>query len=348
VFTAVLDRGDEVLLLDPTFSLYAHVARQLGAVPVAVPHGPDYHIDVGALRAAVTPRTRLVLVNNPNNPTGVVYRRDELAAVVDLCAERDLLLVADEAYEKLLQPGCAHVPLLSFRDHRDRLILVHTLSKTYAMTGWRLGYVVAPPDLASLLFGVHRAITGPINTFVQRAGAAALRGPQDCVAEMRGAYGRRGGLMHRLALEIPGLHPVDPQGGFYLYCRYDHPLPSREVRQQIREAGVGVRSGSEFGASGEGHLRLSYSVDESTIARGMAIVGDVFRRLGRLALAALLLPVCLTAGCGSDEPPPKPAVSANLCLGLPNGMVLGPYDTDKECATARENMPGGQCKPCEK
>jgi aspartate/methionine/tyrosine aminotransferase len=346
VFTAFLDAGDEVIVLDPTFSLYALVARQLGAVPVAVPHGADYHIDVEAVRAAVTPRTRLVMVNNPNNPTGVVYRRDELQALADLCAERELLLVADEAYEKILQPGCVHAPLLSLREHRDRLILLNTFSKTYAMTGWRLGYVVAPSDLASLLFGVHRSITGPICTFAQRAGATALRGSQDCVAEMRREYEKRGALIHRLAREVPGLHPVDPQGGFYLYCRYDHPLPARDVRRQLWDAGVAVRSGTEFGAAGESHLRFSYSVDETTIEKGMAIVADVFEKLARGLLATLLLPMLLLAGCG-EEAPKKPVVSANLCVYLPNGMVLGPYDTQKECNTARQNMPGGDCKPCQ-
>ena len=346
VFTAFLDPGDEIIVLDPTFSLYALVARQLGAVAVAVPHGADYHIDVCAVRAAVTPRTRLIMLNNPNNPTGVVYRRDELEALANLCAERELLLVADEAYEKILQPGCVHVPLLSLREHRDRLILIHTFSKTYAMTGWRLGYVVAPSDLASLLFGVHRAITGPITTFVQRAGAAALRGSQACVAEMRHEYGKRGSLMHRLAREIPRLRPVDPQGGFYLYSRYEHALTAKEVRQRLWEAGVAVRSGSEFGVAGEGHVRFSYSVDEPTIEKGMALVSQVFRQLGR-SLAALLLPLFILTGCG-EEAPKAPAVSANLCVCLPNGMTLGPYDTQKECATARENMPQGTCKPCQK
>ncbi|MFL5217374.1 MAG: pyridoxal phosphate-dependent aminotransferase [Microvirga sp.] len=347
VFTALLDPGDEIILMDPTFSLYALVARQLGAVPVTVPHGSDYHIDVAAVRAAITPRTRLVLLNNPNNPTGVVYRRDELEALARLTAERELMLVADEAYEKILQPGCVHVPLLSFQEHRERLILIHTFSKTYAMTGWRLGYVVAPSDLASLLFGVHRAIAGPITTFVQRAGAAALRGSQDCVAAMRDEYGARGSLMHRLALEIPGLGPVEPQGGFYLYCRYEAALSARDVRQKIWDAGVAVRSGTEFGAAGEGHLRFSYSVDATTIEKGMAVVGDVFKTLGR-TLAAVLLPLLLLGGCGGEDAPMKPAVSANLCVFLPNGMTLGPYDTAKECATAKENMPRGECKPCAK
>jgi len=280
VFTAFLDPGDEVILMDPTFSLYAHVARQIGAVPVMVPHGADYHIDAAAVRAAVTPRTRLILVNNPNNPTGVVYRRAGLEALAALCEEKDLMLVSDEAYEKILQPGYGHFPLLAMREHKGRLILLHTLSKTYAMTGWRLGYVVAPPDLGNLLFGVHRSINGPICTFVQRAGAAALRGPQRCVEEFGAEYQKRGGLMHRLALQVPGLRPVDPQGGFYLYARYEYPLSSKEVHRRLWEGGVAARSGSEFGAAGESHLRFTYSVDEKTIAKGMAIVRQVFGQLG--------------------------------------------------------------------
>ena len=152
--------------------------------------------------------------------------------------------------------------------------------------------------------------------------------------------------MHRLARKIPGLRPVDPQGGFYLYCRYDHPLPARDVRRRLFDAGVAVRSGSEFGAAGEGHLRFSYSVDEGTIEKGMAIVAEVFEKLGRGVLAAMLLPLLLFAGCG-EEAPKKPLVSANLCVSLPNKMVLGPYDTQKECDTARQNMPGGDCKPCQ-
>ncbi len=280
VMTAFLDPGDEVLLMDPTFSLYAHVARQIGAVPVSVPHDAGYQIDPEAVRAALSPRTRMILVNNPNNPTGVVYRRADLEALAEICAERDLYLVADEAYEKILQEGCVHVPLLSLQDHRERLILLNTFSKSYSMTGWRVGHLVAPRELNPILFGVHRSITGPICTFAQRAAAAALRGPQECVAEMAAEYHRRGALIHRMAREIPGLAPVTPQGGFYLFCRYDYPLPSTEVHQRIWEAGVAVRSGSEFGAAGEGHIRFTYSVAEDVIERGMKIVREVFEHLG--------------------------------------------------------------------
>jgi aspartate aminotransferase len=280
VMTAFLDPGDEVIIMDPTFSLYSHVARQLGTIPVPVPHNAGYHLDIGAIRMAITDKTRLILFCNPNNPTGVVYTRDEVQALVELCAEKDLLLVSDEAYDQILQPGYEHTPLLSFTEHKDRIILLKSLSKTYSMTGWRIGYMVTPPAITSLLFGVHRSINGPICSFVQRAGAAALRGPQDCVAEMVKDYFKRGSLMHKMAKEIPGLLPIEPQGGFYLYCRHKFPLSSAEVRKRIWESGVAIRSGSEFGASGEGHLRLTYSVDESTIENGMNIIGEVFKQLG--------------------------------------------------------------------
>lgn len=280
VMTTFLDPGDEAILMDPTFSLYSHVARQIGAVPVQVPHDADYHIDVAAVRRAITPRARLILINNPNNPTGVVYRREELEALVELAAERDLMVVSDEAYAKILQPGFQHVPLLSFTEHRARLILLDTFSKTYAMTGWRLGYMAVPEDLTQTMFSVHRAINGPINTFVQRAGAAALRGSQECVAQMGREYHRRGRLIHEMTRAIPGLTPIQPQGGFYLYCRYEYPIPSVEVRQRVWEAGAAIRSGSEFGDGGERHLRFTYSVDEEAIEKGMRIVGAVFRHLG--------------------------------------------------------------------
>jgi aspartate/methionine/tyrosine aminotransferase len=280
VMTAFLDPGDEVILMDPTFSLYAHVAEQIGAVPVYVGHNDEYHIDVDAARAAVTDKTRLVLICNPNNPTGVVYKREAIQDMVELCAEKDLLLVSDEAYEKIIQPGYTHVPILSFTEHKDRIILLNSFSKTYSMTGWRLGYMVSPPELTQVLFGVHRSINGPICSFVQMAGVAALEGSQDCVAEMAKEYHKRGSLIYELANDIPGMKPIHPQGGFYLYSRYEFPLPAKEVHQRIWESGVGVRSGSEFGETGENHLRFTYSVDEAIIEKGMGIIKKVFEQLG--------------------------------------------------------------------
>ena len=139
----------------------------------------------------------------------------------------------------------------------DLLILLGTFSKTYAMTGWRLGYTVAPPDLIDTIYGIHRAINGPICNFVQRAGIAALRGPQDCIAEFNATYHRRAALMHRLAAAIPGVRPAQPQGAFYLWTRVDVPQSAKEVRAALWERGVAVRSGTEYGAGGEKHLRIS-------------------------------------------------------------------------------------------
>jgi aspartate aminotransferase len=279
VMASFVDPHDEVIVFDPSYSVYAHIAKLLGAVAVPVPHDAHYQLDIEAVRRAITPRTRLVLLNNPNNPTGIVYRREALEALAGLCAERGLLLVADEAYSKIIQPGHAHVPMLSLQRYREHLILLGTFSKNHAMTGWRLGYVVAPRDLIDTVYGVHRTINGPICTFVQRAGVAALRGPQDWIADACRVYQRRGALAHRLARSIPGLHPADPQGAFYLWCRYDAAVPAREVRARLWARGVALRSGSEYGATGENHLRISYSVAEETIEQGMAIVDEVMRGL---------------------------------------------------------------------
>lgn len=282
VMTCLLDPGDEVIVFNPCYSLTAHVAKQLGAVPVYVDHTADYQLNTDALRAAFTPRTRIVYLNNPNNPTGMVYRREAIAAVVKLAAERNVIVLGDEAYAKLLQPGEVHVPLLSFgadRDQRDHLILAGSLSKAYAMTGFRLGYVVAPPDLIETIYGAHRAINGPICTFVQYAGIAALRGPQDCIAQFNREYDRHAAILLKHARDVPGLHPAMPQGAFYMWCRYDQPIPAAELFVRMVERGVVVRTGSEFGSAGEHHIRLSYSVSQSDIEQGMAIVREVMGEL---------------------------------------------------------------------
>ncbi|MFL2931655.1 MAG: pyridoxal phosphate-dependent aminotransferase [bacterium] len=278
VMTAFLGKGDEVILMDPTFSLYSHVAKQIGGIPVNVPHGPDYHLDIQAIRDAITDKTRLLLICNPNNPTGLVYTQKELQSLAELCSDNNIILVSDEAYAKILQPGFKHVPLLSFTEHKNNLILLDTFSKTYSMTGWRLGSLIVPEDMHSVIFGIHRSINGPICSFVQRAGAAALRGPQNCVLEMRKEYQKRGKLMYELAKEIPRLIPLEPQGGFYLYCRYDFPINATDLRKRIWDAGVAIRSGTEFGQSGENHVRLTYSVSEETIEKGMQVVSEFFKK----------------------------------------------------------------------
>ena len=139
--------------------------------------------------------------------------------------------------------------------------------------------MVVPEDMHSVIFGIHRSINGPICSFVQRAGAAALRGPQNCVLQMREEYQKRGKLMHELAKEIPRLIPLEPQGGFYLYCRYDLPMSATDLRKRIWDAGVAIRSGTEFGKSGENHVRLTYSVSEDTIEKGMQVVSEFFKKI---------------------------------------------------------------------
>ncbi len=278
--TAFLDPGDEVLVFDPTFSHYLPVIRQTGARPVAVPTTEDFRIDPERLRAAITGRTKMLIVNNPANPTGVVLTPEEVEVLADIAAAADLLVLADEVYDHLLF-GARHTRLIDLPQLADRVLHVNSFSKTYAMTGWRLGYVVAPRPLFGPIATIHTNSMSQVHWPTQRAGIAALTGSQDCVEAMRLGYEERRATLLSALARTPGTRVTEPEGAFYVFLRFDPGLglTSTEVWQSLLDAGVAVRSGTEFGRAGEGRIRLTYAADLAEIRQGAEIVRATFQRL---------------------------------------------------------------------
>ncbi|MFJ1749627.1 pyridoxal phosphate-dependent aminotransferase [Streptomyces sp. NPDC088116] len=274
----IVNPGDKVVVPDPTYSLYADLVRMAGGVVVPVPLGPDLHWDLDRLADALT-GAKLFVFCNPVNPTGIVHRRDELEALAGLLDGTPTIVISDEAYSDLDHTGRPFTSTVSVDGLRDRTVYCQTFSKSYAMTGWRVGYLWGPSPLIQASARIHNTVNGSMNTVVQDAALVAVRTCDADIARMRAAYARRGEIMRAELAAIPGLTLSEQEGAFYQFPRYDLDLPSAEVVAALRAHGVAVRPGSEFGARGEGHLRLSYAASPESITEGV-------RRLAR-GLSAL-------------------------------------------------------------
>jgi aspartate aminotransferase len=278
--TAVLDPGDEVILFDPSYSLYPAILNQIGAKTVYVAMTNELRPDFDLLRRAITDRTRLVIINNPVNPTGVVLNESELEAIARIAMDSDLLVLADEIYDELVFRG-GFSSCLALGELADRLLYMNGFSKTYAMTGWRLGYLIAPPELLHPAHVIHSNCVAAVSWPTQRAGIAALEGPQGPIAAMvAGYHARREALLQGLA-GTPGLRPITPEGTFYLYVgfKFETPMRSTDLTKLLLTEGVAVRSGTEYGPAGQGYLRLSYSATLDDIRNGAQRLHRVFEHL---------------------------------------------------------------------
>lgn len=273
--TTLLSDGDEVLLPDPIYDAYQSPIVLAGgrsrAVPSTITNG-RFEISVAALESAVTPRSRLLLLNTPWNPVGTVFRRAELEAIGEFVLRHKLMLISDEIYEAIVYDGHQHISPASLSPElRARTLLVNSLSKTYAMTGWRVGYTAAPADLVRAMFLVlQQSSRGPA-TFVQDASAAALAGPQDAVAAMRDEYARRRDTVIAALSGIDRIKVLTPEGGFFaMVDARETGVPSNDIRRTLLlEHGVVVAHGSAYGPGGEGTLRVSFATGGDTLARGL-------------------------------------------------------------------------------
>ncbi|MER6563750.1 pyridoxal phosphate-dependent aminotransferase [Streptomyces sp. NPDC001027] len=266
----VLDPGDELLVPTPSWVSYTEMARLIGARPVQVAlDGADgFRITAQVLERHVSARTKALLVNSPNNPTGRSLTAEEAALIARFAQEHDILLISDEIYEKILYGGRRHVSLAAQPDCAERTITVNGFSKGYAMTGWRLGYAAGPTDLMAQLVKVQQHTVGCTASFVQRGGLAALSGSQKPVAWMAAQYAARRDLVVRGLNSLPGVSCSPPDGAFYAFADVrgtGFADSAAFARWLLREAAVAVMPGSAFGPGGEGFVRLSFAASPETL-----------------------------------------------------------------------------------
>ncbi|WP_433479297.1 pyridoxal phosphate-dependent aminotransferase [Spirillospora sp. CA-142024] len=275
VIMSVVNPGDTVVIDDPTYSLYADIAAAAGGTAVRVARRADGRLDRERLRAALA-GAALLIVCQPGNPTGRILTADEWRTIAEATRGTGTLVLSDEAYGGIVY-GDGFVSVLDVADLRDRAVLCQTFSKTYAMTGWRLGYLVGPAPVVADAALVHRTINGAINTAAQHAALAAFDAAiERDLKAMVDQYRERRDVMGAELAAVPRLTFEPPEGGFYFYCAYDDPRTSLEIRDAARRCGVLIRPGREFGPAGEGHIRLSFATSVAGIERGVRRLARVF------------------------------------------------------------------------
>ncbi|MCI0642494.1 MAG: pyridoxal phosphate-dependent aminotransferase [Gemmataceae bacterium] len=272
---ALIQPGDDVLLPDPIYDAYASPVALWGGRPVFVPamiRDGRFVMERAALEAVHTTNARVLLLNTPWNPTGTVLTVAELASTMEFAAARNLFVISDEIYENLVYDGRRHIPPAAVSDQaRLRTLVVNSLSKTYAMTGWRVGYCAGPAELIQTMLLVLQQFSRGPATFVQHAAAHALRSSQECVQRMAAEYqGRRDLVLQRLS-GIPGIVPLVPEGGLFVMVDIRGlGVPSDEARRfLLREAGVVVIHGAAYGPGGEGTLRVSFAAGGNVLEQGL-------------------------------------------------------------------------------
>jgi aspartate aminotransferase len=295
IATALVNPGDEVLVPSPFWVSYPEQVRLLGGTPVTVNtrEATGFDLDPEALRAAVTPRTKLVVLNSPNNPTGAVFSADALRAVARLAVTHKLWIVSDECYESLTFEG-GHVSIASLgADVKARTLVVNTCSKAYAMTGWRIGYAAGPRELIRAMTDVQSQVTSNPSSVAQWAAVEALSGPQDQVARMAAEFDRRRKLIVGGLNALPGVSCVMPKGAFYAFANvsglfgrtWTHEGRATTLGGSLdvtafllEQARVAVVPGLDFGS--DAHVRLSYATSEALIREGLARMAAAIKTLG--------------------------------------------------------------------
>jgi aspartate/methionine/tyrosine aminotransferase len=279
---SLLDEGDEAIYPNPGYPIYESAIRLVGAKPVPMPirEENDFAFDRHEFEKLVTAKTRLIVINSPANPTGGILSYEDLEFIADIAKKNDIMILSDEIYSRIIYEG-KFVSIASLPGMKERTVILDGFSKTYAMTGWRLGYAVANKEVIEALKRVAVNSFSCVATFVQMAGVEALRGPQDEPERMRKEYEERRNLIVKGLNEIPGFSVKMPKGAFYAFPNVKKlGKPSKELADYLLyEAGVCTLSGTAFGEYGEGYLRFSYATSKENIIEGLKRVKQAIEKI---------------------------------------------------------------------
>ena len=275
---ALIDQGDEVLIPDPGYPLYESAVLFAGGKPVFVKlrEDEDYRMDPKMIEDAITSRTRVIILNYPENPAGSTLSKNDVLEIMEIAKRNNIVVFSDEIYDRYVYDG-EHFSTLQYDEWRSNLYYVNGFSKTFAMTGWRLGYSIAPVELVEAMVKVQQASTTCAASFVQAAGIAALKGPQDCVQRMVEEYRERRDIITKGLNSIDGFECMKPKGAFYVFPSVEKLGRNSEelCERLLREAGVAAVPGSAFGPYGEGHVRFSYANSRDNIQRAIDRMREV-------------------------------------------------------------------------
>ena len=266
--------GDNAIIVSPTYAIFNNAVLLSGGEPRAVPlasDGDGFSLDIDRIRGAIDERTRMIVVNSPSNPTGWMITQEEQRALYALALEHDLVILSDEVYERLafdveIAPSFARIA-----DDKERIVVVNSFSKTYNMTGWRLGWVQSSESVIRQLYKAAEFITSNPTAIVQQAGIVALRDGEPFIADLRARYASRRALVLKALRPIRGVSLPEPEGAFYAFPRIEGLENSASFALDLlRRTGVALAPGSAFGSTGEGHLRLCFAASEETLMRALS------------------------------------------------------------------------------
>lgn len=266
---ALCGKGDEVLVPDPGFVSYVALTTMADAKPVAVPLSPELRYDPETLKGYINENTKVIILNSPSNPTGAVQTPEEMKAIAEIAEDRGITVISDEVYEHFIYEGSHDSPA----KYSDNVITVNASSKTYAMTGWRIGYVAARPEYTEQMLKVHQYVQACACSISQRASLAALIGPQDCVAVMRDEFRRRRDYLVG-ELHAMGVRCVTPRGAFYAF---PYVGDEQEIVTELLRKGVITTPGTAFGENGKGYMRLCYATSMPNLEKAVGIMKTVLQ-----------------------------------------------------------------------
>ena len=278
----IINPGDEVIVTNPCYPNYLGQIMIVGGkvVPVPVYEENEFKLQPEDLEKAVTPKTKAIFLNSPNNPVGAVLDKEDLEALAEVVQKHNLIVISDEVYEKILFDGHIHFSMSQIPQLKDKVIIINSFSKTYAMTGWRIGYaVVGDKDIISRMPKLQEGLTSCVSSFIQKAAVEAINGPQDAVSQMVADYKRRRDILIDGLNTIPGIKCMKSQGSFYAFLNikafgktsFDFAV------ELLKEAGVVGVPGSAFGSMGEGYLRLSFANSDENLKEAVSRIAEYVR-----------------------------------------------------------------------